>query len=250
MKKEQICISTIDARAASVAHGYGMGLEIAQYCTAWNMDAQFEKTNAEVKAQLACADSRVLHAPFNELFPCAIDPEAAALAARRYRRAAELAADYGAEKLVVHGGFQPYMYYPQWYVEQSIRFWKDFLREAPPVQIVLENVLESEPQGLIDIVRTVDDPRLRLCLDIGHVNAYSGVSVGQWLRQSGAWITHFHLHNNDGSRDAHEALTDGSIDMPRFLAEADALCPEATYTLELTDSEPSVKWLLESGICK
>lgn len=250
MKKEQICISTIDACAASVAHRYGVGLEIAQYCTAWNMDERFPETDAEVKAQLAYAGAQVLHAPFNELFPCAIDPEAAALAARRYRQAAALAANYGAQKLVIHGGFQPYMYYPQWYVEQSIRFWERFLHEDPGVQIVLENVLEPEPQWLLEIVCAIDDPRLRLCLDIGHVNAYSAVPATQWLHECAPWLTHFHLHNNDGSHDAHAPLTQGTIDMRRFLAEADALCPAATYTLELTDSEASVQWLLENELCK
>jgi sugar phosphate isomerase/epimerase len=35
---------------------------------------------------------------------------------------------------------------------------------------VLENVLEDSPDELIGIVQGVNDPRLRLCLDIGHAN--------------------------------------------------------------------------------
>ncbi len=51
-----------------------------------------------------------------------------------------------------------------WYVEKSILFWKDFLQETD-MPIVLENVLEETPDMLLDIVKGVDDPRLRLCPD-------------------------------------------------------------------------------------
>ena len=44
-----------------------------------------------------------------------------------------------------------------WYVEQSILFWKAFLEEDPGVQIVLENVLEEDPQWLLDIVKCVGE---------------------------------------------------------------------------------------------
>ena len=134
-----------------------------------------------------------------------------------------------------------------WYVEQSILFWKEFLQKDPGVQIVLENVLEDDPQWLLDIVKGVDDPRLRLCLDVGHVNAYSALPVMDWLEMWAPYISHFHIHNNDGSRDQHNALTDGTIPMVQLLSRAQELCPEATYTLELMKDKPSVEWLAENN---
>lgn len=137
---------------------------------------------------------------------------------------------------------------PVWYVEQSILFWKAFLEEDPGVQIVLENVLEEDPQWLLDIVKGVDDPRLKLCLDIGHANAFSGVSVMDWLESWASYISHFHIHNNDGSQDQHNALTDGTIEIEKLLNRAQVLCPDATYTLELMKDAPSALWLKESGL--
>ena len=37
--------------------------------------------------------------------------------------------------------------------------------------------------------------------------------------------------------------------MKELLAQADRLCPEATYTLELLEAAPSVQWLLEVLSC-
>ena len=245
MKKENIYLSTIASDAVRVAKEYGVNLEIAEYCTAWNMDEKFEEVHSKVLEEVNGIRNRVLHAPFNELFPCAIDPKARELAAERYRQAISLAKGYGATKVVIHGGYNPWIYYPVWYVGESIKFWQEFLREDPGVEIVLENVLETEPQWLLDIVKGVDDPRLRLCLDVGHVNAYSKIPVADWLNEWATYLSHFHIHNNDGSWDTHSALDCGTIPMRELLTMAEELCPDATFTLELMEAEASVRWLLE-----
>lgn len=248
MEKERFYISTIDPNAADTAREYGLGLEIAEYCTAWNMDREFPETDAAVREKLEGVSRRVLHGPFNELFPCAIDPRARELAAYRYRQAIGLAKGYGADKVVLHGGYNPRLYYPCWYTEQSILFWKEFFREDPGVEIVLENVFEEEPAMLLDIVRGVDHPKLRMCLDVGHVNAYSEIPASEWLKVCAGEVRHFHLHNNDGSGDVHGGLDQGTIPMKELLAMAKELCPAATFTLELMDARPSAVWLTENGL--
>ena len=248
MKKENIYLSTIAPDAPEVAREYGLGLEIAEYCTAWNMDDAFAATDTAVRDKLEGMGKRMLHAPFNELFPCAIDRKARALAASRYRQAIKLAKHYGAAKVVIHGGYNPWIYYPVWYTEQSAAFWKDFLEEDPGVELVLENVLEAEPQWLLDIVKGVDNPRLKLCLDIGHVNAYSRIPVNDWLESWAPAISHFHIHNNDAAWDTHNPLMEGTIPMQEFLDKASRLCPDATFTLELMETRTSVRWMADNGL--
>lgn len=245
MKKENIYISTIAPDAAPLAREYGLGLEIAEFCTAWNMDKRLSVVDATLKMMLDGISRTTLHGPFNELFPCAIDLKARSLAAYRYRQAIDLAKRYASGKVILHGGYNPWMYYPEWYVKESVVFWKEFLRKEPGVEIVLENVLEEDPEWLLEIVKGVDDPRLRMCLDIGHVNAYSKVPVMEWLETCAPYISHFHIHNNDGTQDQHNALDQGTIPIRAFLEQAEMLCPDATVTLELMKAEPSVRWLLE-----
>lgn len=245
MHPSQVYLSTIAKDWGSVSKEWGLGLEIAQFCTAVNIDTNFDSTDWEIRRQMTPGQATIFHAPFNELVPCAIDPKARDLAAFRYRQAIKLALGYGASKVVIHGGYHPYIYYPVWYTEQSILFWKDFLQEDWGIQIVLENVLEEEASLLLEIVREVNHPDFRMCLDIGHVNAYASQGPMQWLKECAAWISHFHIHNNDGSRDSHSSFAQGTIPIDAFLRQADCLCPEATYTLEVMDAVPSVAWLHE-----
>ena len=249
--RQRLYLSTIDPAAGDMARRYGLGVEIASFCTAWNMDEQLAGTETELETTLTGVSRRILHGPFNELFPCAIDPKARELARYRYRQAIGLAQKYRAEKVVFHGGFVPSVYYPQWYETQSILFWREFLPEIPEgVTVCLENVLESDPGMLVNVVRAVNDPRIRLCLDVGHANAYSRIPVMKWLEESVPFLSHLHIHNNDGTGDTHSPLREGNIPIRALLESACRLCPEVTATLELPKSEPSICWLLEEDTWK
>ena len=155
-----------------------------------------------------------LHAPFAELAPCAIDPLVRQVTEKRYRQAADMAQDLGVRRLVIHGGFVPQVYFPEWYVEQSVLFWRDFLRQLPPdMTVALENVMEPQPRLLADIARQVDDPRLGLCLDIGHANTFvSRAPPLEWVAPMAPWLRHVHLHNNAGHDDAGGQLGKGGVE--------------------------------------
>lgn len=246
MNPSQLYLSTIDPLAGEIARQEGLGVEIAEFCTAVNADEYFEDTHAAVLRQVEGVRCRMLHGPFNELFPCAIDPLARKLAAYRYAQALSLAQRYGARKLVLHGGYSPRLYFPCWYEEQSIAFWKEFLGTHPGTyEICLENVMEETPDSLLAIVTQVDDPRLRLCLDVGHVNCYSSVPAIQWMAQWGDALSHLHLHNNDAAADRHAALSQGSLDMAEIIR---GIAPTMTATLELIEIGDSVHWLKENGL--
>lgn len=248
MNQEKIYLSTIASDAPLFAREYGFGLEIAEYSTAWNMDRRFEVTDPRVKESLKGISRSILHAPVNELFPCAVDEKARELAAYRYRQAIDLAKRYGSQKIVIHGGYTPWFYHPAWYVSQSISFWKQFLNENPDVNIVLENVLETTPDLIVDIVEGVNDPRFQMCFDVGHINAYSYVPILDWLEACAPWVGHIHINNNNGREDGHNGLYEGSVPMKEVLRRIDALCPDATVSLEMTEVKPSLEWLKKERI--
>ena len=246
MKRTDWYLSTIDPQAQLTAREFGLGLEIADFCVPGTLDDGFPKTDRAVSGKLQGIPNRVLHGPFNELFPCAVDPKARDLARERFRQAMELAARYHASKVVLHGGFNPWLYYPCWYMEQSVLFWKAFLPEIPEgITVCLENVLEETPDMLLDIVTGVGSDKIGLCLDVGHVNAYSPVPVSQWIDRYGSRLRHLHMHNNDGSADTHSPVREGTLDIPAIAARAKAVSPEATFTLELPQAAESVRWLTE-----
>ena len=246
MKKERLFLSTIADDAVQTAREFGLGVELAQFCLAENMD----KTPPDVQASLDAAlevPRRVLHAPFAELCPAAIDPLVRAVTRRRFLQAAALAKRYGAEKMVVHSGFIPLVYYPEWFAPQSAAFWREFLNDVDGLTLCVENVMETSPDALRQIAEQVNDPRLRICFDVGHAFCQSG-DLAPWLDALAPYLSHVHLHNNHGSSDEHLGLPDGTLDMAAVIRQLEALAPQATYTLEVRSARASVEWLLKEGL--
>ena len=236
---DRLYLSGIDGRAAELARENGLGLEIAAFCYAPNLEDP--AVLSAVRSDMAGLDRFWFHAPFAELAPCAIDPLVRQVTEKRYRQAADLAQDLGVRRLVIHGGFVPQVYFPEWYVE--------FLRQLPQdMTVALENVMEPQPRLLAEIARQVDDPRLGLCLDIGHANTFvSRVPPLEWVAPMAPWLRHVHLHNNAGHDDLHDPLGQGTLAMEQVLDTILELCPAATFTLENQDCGPSLVWLREHG---
>lgn len=244
----EINLATIDEQVLKLAEQYDLGIELDQFCTAMYMDPpEFETYDAQVKTMLSRA--KVFHGPFNELSPCAIDPRIRQVSMERYEQAFQLMQSYGLKKLVLHGGFVPLVYFPEWYIEKSIEFWKEFLEDKPEdLCLCLENVMEPEPYYLTKIAEGVDDPRCRLCLDVGHANIkkVSSVPIEDWIREFSPYLAHVHLHNNDGVWDWHKNIGEGSLPMEKILKLLDELAPDASYTFEnIDDTEQSIRWYLD-----
>ena len=69
MKKQRVYLSTIDPEAGSIARAQGLGVEIAEYCTASNMDEHFEEHHQKVLAEVEGVPRRILHALSMSSFP-------------------------------------------------------------------------------------------------------------------------------------------------------------------------------------
>ena len=246
---ERLYVATIAEDALPMAKQYGLGIELDTFCTAANMQRDvFPKWDQEARGLLDGAPRTVFHAPFNELFPAAIDPIALRLAYHRYEQSARLARSYGIRRMVVHSGYVPFVYFKSWFVERSILFWRNFMAKRPPdFFLMIENVLEEEPDMLLEIMSQLNDPRVGVCLDVGHVNALGGVPVLSWIEMLAPFLTHVHLHNNNGTHDQHNPLGDGVMDMEAVMDALLRLAPDATFTIESLVTEPSLLWLRDRG---
>lgn len=247
--RERLYLSTIAEDAPEVAEKYGLGLELTDFCTARNLDGDFAKRDEAARKKIQGIERVILHAPFNELFTAAIDPLVLDVTYRRYAQAVWAAGLYGAKNIIFHSTFVPQIYFLEWFIPRSVEFWKTFLQEVPEdVCCCIENVMDPGPGPLVDIVKNVGDCRLRLCLDLGHINVASPQqSMETWIKTMAPWVAHIHVHNNYGQQDTHNPLWDGTVPMAQVLDCLSKEAPEATMTLETTRSEPSVRWLRERG---
>ena len=242
----KIYISEMDPKAHSLAQKWGTGVETIAFCQAEIMEN--EGMIEAKKAQLAPFSPLSFHAPYYELTPCAIDSLIGRVSLQRYRQAVQTCALLGIKRMVVHSGFAPQVYYPQWFVPKSIAFWKNFAPELPEgFELVLENVLDPVPRHLLDVVEGVNDGHVGICLDVGHANCYSEVPVAEWIRTFGSLIKHVHLHSNDGTCDMHAPLAEGTLDMPGTLGKLIQYAPQADWCIECTDAEACLTYLQKEG---
>ena len=248
--KKRLFVSTVAEDARETALQYGLGLEIAEFCTAMNMDTDFEQWDARVRAKIDGFPSVTFHAPFNELCPSAIDPRILQIARERYIQAAALAHSYGARRMVVHSGYVPLVYHKGYFHSRSVAFWGDLLRDLPDdFTLMLENVMEDTPEMLTEIVGELDDPRMRLTLDIGHANTIvSDVPMDEWIRVCAPYIGHLHIHNNYREYDNHNPPKDGLIDVFSAMTMLTELCrADTTFAIESIEAMPTGDWLAEKG---
>ena len=245
--QEKLHISGMDSRAPSLARRWRLGCEDITFSYAPMLDDPAALPQA---ANRVAGLSRLwLHAPFAELHPSAIDPLVRDIAVKRYRQTVAMARRLGIRRIVIHDGYVPFVYFPEWFVEQSVRFWRAFLPEVPQdMTIALENVMDDGPDMLAAIMEGVNDPRLGVCLDVGHANTtVSKTPPLDWIAPLSPWLRHVHIHNNFGEWDLHNPLGEGNIPMEQVLDALLTACPTATFTIENMNCAPSLDWLAAQG---
>ncbi len=126
MRREGLYIATIAADAERVAKAYDAGLELNALCMPDALDWSAARQDARLHAQMGglLGERCILHGPYAEIFPCAIDPRARQLAMDRLLTAARAALRCGIRRMVAHAGFLPNVYMPEWFVPQSAAFWR------------------------------------------------------------------------------------------------------------------------------
>lgn len=252
--KNRLFIATFSAGALETIREYQLNIEINHTCISEDLDPDNRsRLLHEIRADIQASGAQrvILHGPFTEIIPAAIDHKAREFALERLNQSFQVASASGAESMIVHTGYIPFMYFKEWQAEKSAAFWQKFMEDKPAdFRLYIENVLEDEPYMLADMMRQIHDPRIGICLDAGHALAagHSAVPIETWIEVLGPYIGHFHIHNNHGDGDTHSPLGEGILDYHSIFAAASAHCrPDVTFTIESREALPSVTWLMEAG---
>ena len=251
--KDRLYVATFSGDAIKLIKDNKLNIEINDTCISENLDKEkLAATRSNIRNEIleSGAEKVIFHAPFTEVHPAAIDHRIVDAARVRLEEAYALMKDVGAKRMVVHTGWVPFIYFPVWQVEKSVKFWKEFLADKPEdFYIYIENVLEDEPDMLKEIVKGVADERVKICLDTGHANAMKkSDDVYRWVEFLGNDIGHFHLHNNCEDDDNHLAFDEGSIDFDKLFDVIDKNCSDdVTFTIEAKDAGACIEWLKERG---
>lgn len=169
-------------------------------------------------AGLACT----LHAPFFDLAPGALDRHIRRATREKLRLAFGLIEIFRPVSMVCHLNFEDnkHLVKENEWARYALETWQELLPLAARhnTVITLENTYETGPQQHERILRELDSPQVRFCLDVGHVMAFARNRWQDWLPALEPWLGQLHLHDNTGERDSHLGIGQGSFDFAGLFA--------------------------------
>lgn len=188
-------------------------------------------------SQLAEAGLAItVHAPFFDLNPGAIEPYVFEATAIRFRQTMAAASRLGAKVIVFHPGYEYWKYggMNHLWLDASLQFWPAIieLAEEHELTLALENIFETNPDTLVDLLDRIDSPRLGHCFDIGHWRLFSKVSIPDWFSALGHHMVHLHLHDNTGESDEHRPIGEGDINFDLLFQQISKLESTPSMTIE------------------
>ena len=152
---------------------------------------------------------------------------------KRYESTYEISEKLKCKNIIFHNGYVPGTTSHSSWVKRAKVFWNKFLRNKPrEVNFYIENLVEHNPDIIIDVVNSVNSKNLKVCFDIGHANIFSKVEIITWIEKMNSNIGFVHLHNNFGIKDVHFGLGNGVICMKEICIALEHYCPESIWAIE------------------
>jgi len=182
-----------------------------------------------------------LHAPFMDLNPGAIDPMVRSVTQVRFRQLLSVAAILKPRAAVFHAAYDRWRYSGRkdiW-LDYSIDTWRKVVESASKIglRVAVENVFDEEPDALQMLIEKIGSSDFGFCFDTGHFNLFSSTSMEQWFKTLGRHLVEVHLHDNDGTVDAHWALGRGKIDFNNFFKLMTIHAQLPVLTIEAHDKD-------------
>ena len=190
------------------------------------------------------------HGAFIDVNPASGDFDFCALSQKRMKESCALAVLLGAENIVFHSScctFLRGIYLDLWAGGCAAFFEK--LAENYPLRFFIENSQDIDTTPLKELMRRISNPRISVCLDLGHVN-YSRAPLEQWFEDLAPWIGYLHLSDNMGLSDDHLPLGTGTVDWKnadRLWRMTGRRMPMTLETGGPEDVKQSLRFLEENG---
>ena len=177
----------------------------------------------DIKEKIEAKGLKVFtHGPFFGLDIASMDRNIYEYTERSLLRGLEVTHALGAEVMVMHSGFLPF------FSRGGRRHWfSNWARRMRPVvekakelgiKIALENSWEDRPELLEHLIELIGKDSLYVCIDTGHLNVFSKLSIDNWWKRLDKRVVAMHLHDNDGLSDDHLAPGRGTFDFRRLWA--------------------------------
>ena len=218
----------------------GIGIEIQTF-PQHILDSNIESLVDTWKVKLRGFKEPIsIHGSSFDLNPGSTDKRIVDITRDRYLQSIGIADRLDARYLVFHSQVNPLLSVKRirdMKLVNQVEFWLDLLDNHIPssITILIENEYDDTYEDMKKIVEGVNRANFGICLDIGHVFAYSKVSLDEWISSLKNKIEYIHLHWNDKTYDEHRIPTNSELLQLRELLDKYNIDP--IITLEYgTDS--------------
>lgn len=242
---DRLSINTFDKTAFQMARRLGLGLEVEEYLWMYT-EEEIAYKRKRVPEMISGFSRFSFHGTAVSRDVVGINKLSDGELLSIYSESYQNACFHGIDKIVYHSNYLAAMQTPDVWVSRRAAFWKEFLKDKPAsLHVYIENFIDDTPDLLAQLCDLTGDPRLRICLDVGHASANSSIDLSEWINQLGKRIGHVHLHNNDGLEDKHWPLGRGVLNIAEIIESLLDQTDAPTFVLEC-NLEESLRWLCEN----
>jgi sugar phosphate isomerase/epimerase len=143
------------------------------------------------------------------------------------KEAIEFTHDVGAELLTVHPGWKDLFgyRYPDEAYALAIEGHRELADAASTygIRLGIENMpplwvsFGTTPEEIKAMIQAVNRDNLGLTLDVGHANILGANAIEEFVTTLNDKILLIHIHDNDGTRDQHKVIGEGTIDFRKLI---------------------------------
>ncbi len=185
--------------------------------------------------------SITIHGPFMDLSPGSPDPKVRELTVYRFTQLIDTVSVFKPKTVVCHAGYEHvrYGFCKEKWLEYAVSSWKWLGRELHKrgTRLMLENVYETDPGELLQVLEQLDPGHIGYCLDVGHLASFGKYPLDKWLDAAGKYIGQLHLHDNLGDNDSHLGMGKGSINFELLFEYIKHMTKKPVVTLEPHERE-------------
>lgn len=200
------------------------GIEITCFALPWILDDNWKTLLKSYELALKDFGNDVaIHGVFMDMITASRDAKIASAAKERISQNIEIAKQLEAEIMTSCSCFNPCIAtsspgYVDGYKQRQIKFWNGILEliADSPLTLVFENLWESEPEIIKEVLDGVNSDKFKALLDTGHINIFSKVPIERWVEVLADHLSYIHLNDNNGYVDDNLAPREGNIKWDRF----------------------------------
>lgn len=170
---------------------------------------------------------------------------------KQLKESIEFTYDVGAELLTTHPGWKDMLgyRYPEEAYALAIEGHCELAEVATSygVRLAVENMPSGwtsfcvAPEEAKAMIEVVGRDNFGLTLDVGHANILGADTIGEFITVLADKIFLIHLHDNDGKRDQHRAIGEGTVDFHQVISLLGQAGLNAPLCIEATNLDDLIK---------